>query len=183
MKNSSVMLLTGWLLQFFRFFCDRNSNFRLLDLSASDHWSPVRICGCYSSFAAVLWSINFLFSLQLRLSKSFGSGSRSGACSGSNISFVTTFYHRFHIKKSRVFMFFMKEYQPNAHAGSYTIWIFIFIYYLSWSRDGAETSIFQLQQQLRPKVLAPCGSGSTTLIRRVTVIWETVKTCFFIIRT
>jgi hypothetical protein len=24
----------------------------------------------------------------------------------------------------------MKEYQPNAHAGSYTIWIFIFIYYL-----------------------------------------------------
>jgi hypothetical protein len=26
-------------------------------------------------------------------------------------------------------MFFMKEYQPNSHAGSYTKWILIFIYY------------------------------------------------------
>jgi hypothetical protein len=39
MKNSSVMLLTGWLPPFFRLFCDRNSNFRLLDLPASEHWS------------------------------------------------------------------------------------------------------------------------------------------------
>ncbi len=38
---------------------------------------------------SVLWSQNFLFPLRLRLTKSFGSG----------ISFVTTFYHRFHIKK------------------------------------------------------------------------------------
>jgi hypothetical protein len=29
-------------------------------------------------------------------------------------------------------MFFMKEYQPNSHAGFYTKWILIFIYYLSW---------------------------------------------------
>ncbi len=42
---------------------------------------------------ALLWSQNFLF--RLRLSKSFG----SGAGSGSDISFVSTFYHRFHIKK------------------------------------------------------------------------------------
>jgi hypothetical protein len=54
MKNSSVMLLTGWLPPFYRPFCDKNSNFRLLDLSASERWSPVRICGCYSSFAE--WS-------------------------------------------------------------------------------------------------------------------------------
>ncbi len=54
MKNSSVMLLTGWLPSFFRPFCDRNNNFRLLDLSASEHWSPVRICSCYSSFVELL---------------------------------------------------------------------------------------------------------------------------------
>ncbi len=54
MKNSSVMLLTGWLQPLFRPFCNRNSNFRLLDLSASEHWSPVSICGCYSSFAELL---------------------------------------------------------------------------------------------------------------------------------
>ncbi len=52
--NSGVMLLTGWLPPFFRNFCNQNSNFRLLDLSASEHWSPVRICGCYSSFAELL---------------------------------------------------------------------------------------------------------------------------------
>jgi hypothetical protein len=46
-----------------------------------------------------------LFPLRLRLSKSFGSGSRSGseagseAGSGSDISFVTTLYNRFQIKK------------------------------------------------------------------------------------
>ncbi len=51
MKISSVMLLTGWLSPFFRTFCNRNSNFRLLDLPASEHWSPLMICGCYSSFA------------------------------------------------------------------------------------------------------------------------------------
>jgi hypothetical protein len=32
--------------------------------------------------------------------------------------------------KSGFFMFFMKEYQPNSHAGFYTKWILIFIYYL-----------------------------------------------------
>ncbi len=54
----------------------------------------------------------------------------------------------------------MKDYRPYAHARSYSIWIFIFIYYFSW--PGAETAIFRLQ--LQPKVPAPCGSGSTTLI-------------------
>jgi hypothetical protein len=33
------------------FFCDQNCTLRLLLLSASDHWSPMLICGCYSSFA------------------------------------------------------------------------------------------------------------------------------------
>jgi hypothetical protein len=54
MKNSTLMLLIGWLPPCFRTFFDRNSNFRLLDLSASEHWSPVRICGWYSSFAELL---------------------------------------------------------------------------------------------------------------------------------
>jgi hypothetical protein len=50
--------------------------------------------------------------------KSFGSGSSSGSGSGvgSDISFITTFYHRFHIKKWFIHVF-MKEYQPNSHAG------------------------------------------------------------------
>jgi hypothetical protein len=43
----------------------------------------------------VLWSRNYLFPLRLRLSKCFGSGSRSG----SGNSFGTTCYHRFYIKK------------------------------------------------------------------------------------
>jgi hypothetical protein len=47
-KISRVMLLTGWLPPFFRTFCDRHSNFCLLDLSASEH------CGCYSSFEELL---------------------------------------------------------------------------------------------------------------------------------
>jgi hypothetical protein len=51
-------------------------------------------------------------------SKSFGSG--AGYSSHITGSFVTTFYHRFHIK-SGYFMSFMKEYQPNSHARSYTI--------------------------------------------------------------
>ncbi len=54
MKNSSVMLLTRWLPPFLFHFCDWNSNFRLLDLLASEHWSPARICSCYSSFAELL---------------------------------------------------------------------------------------------------------------------------------
>jgi hypothetical protein len=54
MKNWSVMLITGSLHPFIFTFCHRHSNFRLLDLSASEHWSPVMICGCYSSFAELL---------------------------------------------------------------------------------------------------------------------------------
>ncbi len=60
------------------------------------------------------------------------------------LPFITDF-----ILKSGFFMFFIKEYQPNSHAGFYTIWILIFIYYSSW--PGAETSTFRLQ----PKVPAP----------------------------
>ncbi len=39
----------------------------------------------------------------------------------------------------------------------YEFWFFI--YYFSWPGAGAKTSIYRL----RPKVSAPCGSGSTTL--------------------
>jgi hypothetical protein len=50
--------------------------------------------------------------------------------SGSDISFDLPFITDF-ILKSRFFMFFMKEYQPNSHSGFYTKLILIFIYYLS----------------------------------------------------
>jgi hypothetical protein len=55
-------------------------------------------------------------------------------------------------------MFFYKEYQPNSHAGSYTIWIFIFIYYL----------VLKLTRSRKFDIAAPApakssGSGSTTL--------------------
>jgi hypothetical protein len=46
-------------------------------------------------------------------------------------------------------MFFMKEYQPNSHAGFYTIWIFIFIYYLSWPGAGSRSRNFTFRLQLR----------------------------------
>ncbi len=74
------------------------------------------------------------------------------------LSFITDF-----ILKSLFFMFFMKEYQPNLHAGFYAIWILIFIYYSSWPGAGAETSTLRLPLRLQPKVPASCGSGSTTL--------------------
>ncbi len=69
----------------------------------------------------VLWSRNFLFKLRLRLSKSFGSGS--------DISFDLPLITDFILKKWIFHVFFMKEYQPNSHAGFYTKWILIFIYY------------------------------------------------------
>jgi hypothetical protein len=40
---------------FFLTFCDGNSTSHLLDLLVSEQWSPVLICGCYSSFAE--WSL------------------------------------------------------------------------------------------------------------------------------
>ncbi len=36
-------------------------------------------------------------------------------------------------------MFFIKEYQLNSHDGSYTKWILIFIYYLSWPGAGSQS--------------------------------------------
>jgi hypothetical protein len=54
MKNLSVMLLAGWFPQLFWTFCDHNSTSHLLNLRVSEQWSPVLICGCYSSFAE--WS-------------------------------------------------------------------------------------------------------------------------------
>jgi hypothetical protein len=57
---------------------------------------------CTAPVITVLWSRNFLFPLRLRLSKSFS----SGAGSGSDVSFKTTFYHRFHIKKSIIHVFY-----------------------------------------------------------------------------
>ncbi len=113
----------------------------------------------------VLWSRNFLFRLRLRLSKSFGFGSRSG----SDDSFVTAFYHRFHIKKW-IFHVFMKEYQPNSH--------FLILYnmnsdfYLllrltrsrSWEPEPEHGS---RSREPEPKLRyagSSSGSGSTTLI-------------------
>ncbi len=48
MKKSIVTFLAGRLPPFIRVFCNRNCTLRLLLLLASDHWSPVPICGCYS---------------------------------------------------------------------------------------------------------------------------------------
>jgi hypothetical protein len=75
------------------------------------------------------------------------------------LPFITDF-----IWKSGFFMFFMKEYQPNSHAGFYSIWILIFFTTQADPEPGAgaETSTFRLR--LQPKVPAPCGSGSTTLL-------------------
>ncbi len=85
--------------------------------SGSASFCRIRICGIprrhgsgsdlFLWLFAVLWSRNFLFQLRLRLSKSFGSGSSSGA--GSDISFITTFYHRFHIKKWIIHVFLWKN--------------------------------------------------------------------------
>jgi hypothetical protein len=36
------------------------------------------------------------------------------------LALLSTFYHRFHFKKWIFHVFFMKEYQPNSHAGFYT---------------------------------------------------------------
>ncbi len=60
----------------------------------------ITLSGLCIQLITVLWSRNFLF--PLRLSKSFGSGSSSG----SDISFITTFYQRFHIKKWIIHVFY-----------------------------------------------------------------------------
>ncbi len=86
----------------------------------------------------VLWSRNFLFPLRLRLSKSFGSA--PAPTLALYLPYITDF-----ILKSGFFMFFMIEYLPNSHAGFYTMWIFIFIYYLSCPGAGAEASTFRLR--------------------------------------
>ncbi len=51
------------------------------------------------------------------------------------LPFITDF-----ILKIGFLVFFMKEYQSNSHAGFYTIWILIFIYYSSWpgARAGSQ---------------------------------------------
>ncbi len=66
MIHSSIgMLLTGWRTQawfyllddcchYFWIFCDRSSNFRLLDLSASKHWSPA-VTHHSQSYSTVKW--------------------------------------------------------------------------------------------------------------------------------
>ncbi len=54
--------------------------------------------------------------------------------SGSDISFISTFCHRFHIKKWIIHVFYERN-QPNSHAGSYTIWIFIFYLLLKLTRS------------------------------------------------
>jgi hypothetical protein len=79
------------------------------------------------------------------------------------LPFITDF-----ILKSGFFMFFMKEYryQPNLHAGFYTIWILIFF----TNQADPEPKLPTLRLRLQPKVPAPCGSGSTTLPLRVSCL-------------
>ncbi len=43
----------------------------------------------------------------------------------------------------------MKEYQSNSHAGFYTKWIFIFIYYLSWPGAGSQSQNFDIPAPAR----------------------------------
>ncbi len=103
---------------------------------------------------AVLWSRNFLFPLRFQLSKSFGSGS--------DISFDLPFITDFILKKSGFFMFFKKDYQPNSHAGFYSKWILIFIYYLSWPGARAGTWSQSREPELK---LRHSGSSSRQKFR------------------
>ncbi len=64
MKKLIVTLLAGWLPPFFQVFYDRNCTFRLLLLSARDHWSPVPNCCCYSSLHCLIRSCCGLFFLK-----------------------------------------------------------------------------------------------------------------------
>ncbi len=61
-------------------------------------------------------------------------------------------------------MFFMKEYRPNSHPRSYSIQIFMFIYYISWPRARSRSRNFDIPASAP----APWGSGSssTTLLNR-----------------
>ncbi len=56
-------------------------------------------------------------------------------------------------------MFFMKEYRPNSHVRSYSVPIFIFIYYFSW--PGARSQYFDILA-LAP---APAKSSSSLQLR------------------
>ncbi len=96
---------------------------------------------------AVLRSRNFLFPLRLRLSKSFGSG--SGA--GSDLSFLFTFYHRFHFKKSIFHVFLWKN--------IYLIHMLDSIQYEFWF-------LFTTQADPEPEPkLSHSGSGSSQKFR------------------
>jgi hypothetical protein len=96
-----------------------------------------------------------MFLLWLRLSKSFGSGSRAG----SDISFITTFYHRFHNKKWIFHVFLNKEYQPNSHAGFYKIWIYEFYFYLLLKLTRSQGRNFNIPAP------APAKSSSSLRLR------------------
>jgi hypothetical protein len=76
----------------------------------------------------------FLFPLRLRHSKSFGSGSHSRA--GSDNSFVTTFYHRFHIKKVDFSCFLCKNINL-IHMKDPVQYEFLFLFTikLTWSQS------------------------------------------------
>jgi hypothetical protein len=58
-------------------------------------------------------------------------------------------------------MFFMKEYQPNSHAGFYTIWTLIFIYYSSWTGAGAGSR----RRNFDIPALAPAPAKSSGSLR------------------
>ncbi len=110
--NSSLRIQTGLHLNFQIF--QRNTTVMKM-------WKMYKrfLVDSEDTITSVMWSRNYLFPLRLRLSKSFGSGSRSGN------SFGTTFFHRFYIIKY-IFHVFMKENRPNSHTRSYSIWILIF---------------------------------------------------------
>ncbi len=124
----------------------------------------------------VLWSRNFLFPLRLRLrlSKSFSSGSCSGSRAGSgyDISFDLPFITDFILKKWN-FHVFMKEYQPNSHAGFYTKWILIFIYYLSWPGAGAGSR----SRNFDISAPAPAPAKSSGSMRLRLRLHNTVENC------
>ncbi len=122
-----------------------------------------RLVAVSATCRPVLWSRNFLFPLRLWISKSYGSGS--------DISFVSTFYHRFHIKKWIFHVFFMIEYLPNSHAGFYTMWILIFIYYWSWPGAGSRSRNFDIPAPAK-------SSGSLRLRLHNTAVGSSVHTDF-----
>ncbi len=111
---------------------------------------------------------NYLFwlLLWLRLSKIFGS----------DYSFVTTFLRSFHIKKVDFSCFLGKNINIVHLPGPIQCELWFLYTTLFWPGVGSRSWNFNIPApakscgslRLRLKVLAPCGSGSTTLHRMIT---------------